>query len=158
VRIYGQHEVVRDLVAARIAAGGPLHFEVEDVRLEGVTSASPSIRFRQGGTETTLACDLIAGCDGFHGVCRATIPASEIHCYEREFPFAWLGILAETPPPSAELIYAHHQQGFALASMRAPTISRLYLQCAPNEDLAGGPTIASGPSSPPAWRLKMGFR
>ncbi|HWL84872.1 MAG TPA: 4-hydroxybenzoate 3-monooxygenase [Polyangiaceae bacterium] len=136
VRIYGQHEVVRDLIAARRAYEGPLCFEVDGVRLEGITSANPTIHFRHEGAEVELACELVAGCDGFHGVCRPSIPSDEIRFYEREFPFAWLGILAEAPPSSSELIYAHHERGFALLSMRSPTISRLYLQCAPNEDLA----------------------
>ncbi|WP_394826065.1 4-hydroxybenzoate 3-monooxygenase [Pendulispora albinea] len=136
ILVYGQHEVVRDLVAARLAYGGPLRFDVDGVRVEGLTSHRPTIRFRDASREEVeLTCDFIAGCDGFHGVCRPSIPPSAIHFFEREFPFAWLGILAEAPPSSTELVYAHHERGFALLSMRSPTVSRLYLQCAPNEDL-----------------------
>ncbi|WP_394833046.1 4-hydroxybenzoate 3-monooxygenase [Pendulispora rubella] len=137
ITVYGQHEVVRDLVAARLAYDGPLRFEVEDVRVEDLDTDRPRIRYREHGAsqETELACDVIAGCDGFHGVCRAAIPERALRCFDREFPFAWLGILAETPPSSRELIYAHHERGFALLSMRSPTVSRLYLQCAPNESL-----------------------
>jgi len=137
ITVYGQHEVVRDLVAARLAYDGPLRFEVEDVRVFDFDSKQPRIRYREPGAaqETELACDFIAGCDGFHGVCRASIPERAIRCFDKEFPFAWLGILAETPPSSHELIYAHHERGFALLSMRSPTVSRLYLQCTPNESL-----------------------
>ena len=145
VVIYGQHEVVRDLVAARLAYDGALCFEVDDVRVDGLTSQRPTIRFRDRNecsgdaneaNEIELSCDFIAGCDGFHGVCRPAIPQGEMRTFEREFPFAWLGILAETAPSSEELIYSHHERGFALLSMRSPTVSRLYLQCAPNENLA----------------------
>jgi p-hydroxybenzoate 3-monooxygenase len=139
IMVYGQHEVVRDLIAATTAAGVPLHFEVSDVAVEGLAEAHPSIRYRRAGDEHVIACDFIAGCDGFHGVCRAAIPASEVTIYERTYPFAWLGILAEAPPASAELVYAHHERGFALLSMRSPTLSRLYLQCAPDEDLDNWP-------------------
>jgi p-hydroxybenzoate 3-monooxygenase len=139
VTIYGQQEVVKDLVAARVATGRPIHFEVSDVSVHGVDSDSPGVRFRQHGVEQVLECDFIAGCDGFHGICRSSIPSSVLRVFERVYPFAWLGILAEVKPASEELIYANHDRGFALLSMRSPTISRLYLQCEPDEDLAEWP-------------------
>jgi p-hydroxybenzoate 3-monooxygenase len=139
VMIYGQQEVVKDLVAARLATARPLHFEVDDVRPLQLDTQKPQVRFRSGGTEHTLDCDFVAGCDGFHGVCRANIPQDSIRLFERVYPFAWLGILAETTPASEELIYANHERGFALLSMRSPTVSRLYLQCAPDEPLAEWP-------------------
>jgi len=135
VMIYSQHELVRDLVAVRLAAGAPLELEVEDVTLAGIETDRPSVRFRRGGHETVLACDFIAGCDGFHGVSRAAIPADRLRVFERDYPFGWLGILADVAPSSHELVYAHHDRGFALLSMRSPSVSRLYLQCAADEDL-----------------------
>ncbi|HSB67970.1 MAG TPA: 4-hydroxybenzoate 3-monooxygenase [Candidatus Methylomirabilis sp.] len=141
ITVYGQHEVVKDLIAARLDAGGTILFEVEDVSLHGVESATPTIRFRQDGEARELACDVIAGCDGFHGVCRPSIPEGVLTVYERVYPLAWLGILVEAPPSSKELIYAYHQRGFALHSMRSPSITRLYLQCAPDEDLANWPDV-----------------
>jgi len=139
VTIYGQQEVVKDLITARLAAGAqrdhaPILFEVEDVAVHDVTSARPRIAFRHEGREGGIACDFIGGCDGFHGICRPSIPGLAI--YERAYPFAWLGILAHSRPVSPELIYARHAEGFALATMRSNTVSRLYLQCAPDEDLA----------------------
>ena len=137
VTVYGQQEVVKDLVAARVATGRPVCFEVDDVSVHGVDSDAPSVRFRTaGGEEQVLDCDFIAGCDGFHGVCRPAIPSSVMQIFERVYPFAWLGILAEVKPASDEIIYANHDRGFALLSMRSPTISRLYLQCEPDEDLS----------------------
>jgi p-hydroxybenzoate 3-monooxygenase len=139
VTVYGQHEVVRDLIAARVAAGAPLLFEAEGVALHDLAGSRPAVTYRHAGAEHRLDCDFIAGCDGFHGLCRAAIPHDALTVFERVYPFAWLGILAEAPPPAEELIYARHARGFALASMRAPMISRHYLQCAPEEDLAGWP-------------------
>jgi p-hydroxybenzoate 3-monooxygenase len=137
VMIYSQHELVRDLVAHRLAAGAPLELEVDDVRLSGLDTARPEVRYRRAtGEDCTLTCDFVAGCDGFHGVCRAAIPADRLRVFEREYPFGWLGILAEVAPSSHELVYAYHDHGFALLSMRTPSLSRLYLQCAPDEDLA----------------------
>lgn len=140
VTIYGQQEVVKDLIAARLAAGThrgnpPILFEVEDVAVHDVTSESPRITFRHGGEEKAIECDFIGGCDGFHGICRAAMPADVLRIYERIYPFAWLGILSRSRPVSEELIYARHRDGFALATMRSNTVSRLYLQCAPDEDL-----------------------
>jgi p-hydroxybenzoate 3-monooxygenase len=138
--IYGQQEVVKDLVAVRMANGRPMHFEVDRVSVHGVDGDSPEVRFvTQAGAETVLQCDFIAGCDGFHGVCRPSIPESVLKVFERVYPFAWLGILAEVPPASEELIYANHEYGFALLSMRSPSISRLYLQVAPDEPLESWP-------------------
>jgi p-hydroxybenzoate 3-monooxygenase len=140
VTVYGQHEVVKDLIAARLAEGGTILFEVSDVGVHDLDGTSPTIRFRdQAGDTQEIACDFIAGCDGFHGVCRPAIPPGVLTGYERVYPFAWLGILAESPPVSHELIYTHHPRGFALFSMRSPTITRLYLQCAPDEDIANWP-------------------
>jgi p-hydroxybenzoate 3-monooxygenase len=130
---------VKDLIAARLEFGGPLLFEVEDVRPHGIDTDAPSLTFRHGGEEHTLACDAIAGCDGFHGVCRDAVPEGVLTFHEREWPFAWLGILAEASPSSEELIYAHHDRGFALHSMRSPEVTRLYLQCAPDEQIEDWP-------------------
>jgi p-hydroxybenzoate 3-monooxygenase len=139
VMIYGQQEVVRDLIAARLAARQPLYFEVDAVSVHDFDTGSPRVQFRAGGQQHSLECDFIAGCDGFHGVCRASVPPEQLNLYERVYPFAWLGILAEIPPASHELIYANHERGFALLSMRSPTVSRLYLQCAPEQDVEEWP-------------------
>jgi p-hydroxybenzoate 3-monooxygenase len=139
VMIYGQQEVVRDLIAARFAARQPLYFEVDAVSVHDFDTDSPRVRFRSGGEQQTLECDFIAGCDGYHGVCRAAVRPEHLSLYERVYPFAWLGILAEIPPASHELIYANDERGFALLSMRSPTVSRLYLQCAPEEDVEEWP-------------------
>jgi p-hydroxybenzoate 3-monooxygenase len=139
ITVYGQQEVVKDLIAARLETGRPLHFEVADVTLQGVESGSPAIRYGHAGEDVELRCDFIAGCDGFHGVSRESIPAGVLRAYELEYPFAWLGILAAAPPSNDELIYAHHDRGFALHSMRSPTLTRLYLQVRPDEDLAEWP-------------------
>ncbi len=135
VTIYGQQEVVKDLIAKRLADGGQILFECSDVSVHGFEGKAPQIRFRHNGETKEIDCDFIGGCDGFHGVCRPSIPAKSISIYEREYPFGWLGILAEAPPVADELIYAYHPRGFALFSMRTPTLVRYYLQCAPNEDL-----------------------
>ena len=135
VTIYGQQEVVKDLIAKRLSDGGQILFECSDVSVHGVEGQAPQIRFRHHGESKEIDCDFIGGCDGFHGVCRSGIPATSIGIYEREYPFGWLGILAEAPPVADELIYAYHPRGFALFSMRTPRLVRYYLQCAPNEDL-----------------------
>jgi len=139
VMIYAQHEVVKDLVAARLAANGRILFSAEKVRLKGLDGENPEIHFEHDGESHHLLCDFIAGCDGFHGVSRPSIPAGVITEYQKIYPFGWLGILAQVPPSSHELIYAYHDRGFALLSMRSTEISRLYLQCAPDEDLAKWP-------------------
>ena len=138
ITIYAQQEVVKDLIAARLGAEGEIFFEAEDVTVHDLDSATPKIRFRDHGDPAEVQCDFIAGCDGFHGVCRPSIEHA-LTIYERVFPFAWLGILAAAPPSSDELIYCYHDRGFALHSMRTPEITRLYLQCAPDEDLAQWP-------------------
>jgi p-hydroxybenzoate 3-monooxygenase len=135
ITIYAQQEVVKDLIAARQAAGAEIFFEAENVSVHDFDSDQPKIRFHDSGEPSEIVCDFIAGCDGFHGVCRPSIEKS-LTLYERVFPFAWLGILAAAPPSSEELIYCYHERGFALHSMRTPEITRLYLQCAPDEDLA----------------------
>ena len=139
VTIYGQQEVVKDLIAKRIADGGQILFDCSDVSVRGFEGKAPQIRFRHNGETKEVDCDFIGGCDGFHGVCRPSIPAKSISIYDREYPFGWLGILAEAPPVADELIYAYHPRGFALFSMRTPTLVRYYLQCAPNEDLGQWP-------------------
>jgi len=136
ITIYGQNEVVHDLIEARLTTGRPLHFDVDDVSVHDLDSRSPSIRFRKDGVEHEIACDVIAGCDGFHGITRAAIPAARLRLYERTYPYGWLGILAEAPPSSDELVYSLHDSGFALFSMRSPQVTRLYLQCAPDEDVS----------------------
>ena len=135
ITIYGQQEVVKDLIAARLDAGGPLLFEVEDVTVRGIDSDRPSLRFNYAGEQRELQCDVVAGCDGFHGVCRDAVPEGELTFHERAYPFGWLGILAEVEPSSDELIYCHHDRGFALHSLRSPELTRLYLQCDPDEDI-----------------------
>jgi p-hydroxybenzoate 3-monooxygenase len=139
VTIYAQHEVIKDLIAARIVAGGQIVFEAGNVSIHDFDGPKPKIRYRIDGTVNELSCDFIAGCDGFHGVCRPSIPNGVLTMYDRIYPFAWLGILAEATPSSDELIYAYHERGFALHSMRSPSITRLYLQCAPDENLANWP-------------------
>lgn len=135
ITIYAQAEVLKDLNNARIAAGGQVLFEVENVSVDDLNSPKPKIRYRTRGTDCELVCDFIAGCDGFHGICRASIPPGVLSEYERMYPFGWLGILAEAPPSSDELVYTYHERGFALLSMRTPQISRLYLQCKPDDDI-----------------------
>jgi len=136
ITVYAQQEVVKDLIQARLAAGGQVLFEVADVSVHGFAGGAPLVRFRSQGVTEELACDFIAGCDGYHGVCRQAMPAGALTLHEKDYPFGWLGILSESPPPSHELIYAHHERGFALFSMRTPSLSRLYFQCAPGENPA----------------------
>ena len=139
ITVYSQHEVVKDLIAARLDAGGQILFEAEEASISGFDGMAPAIRFRKDGKNHELECEFIAGCDGFHGVCRPTIPPQTLTMYERVYPFAWLGILAEAAPTSDELIYTNHERGFALFSMRSPAITRLYLQCAPDEHITNWP-------------------
>ena len=138
ITIYAQQEVVKDLIAARLGADAEIFFEAGGVTIHDLDSTTPKIRFHDHGEPAEVLCDFIAGCDGFHGVCRPSIENALV-IYERVFPFAWLGILAAAPPSSAELIYCYHDRGFALHSMRTPEITRLYLQCASDEDLAQWP-------------------
>jgi p-hydroxybenzoate 3-monooxygenase len=139
VTVYGQTEVTKDLINARLAAGGQIVFEAEDVGVHGFDGSRPKICFRQEGRRRELTCDFIAGCDGFHGVCRESVPEGALTTHERVYPFAWLGMLVDAPPVCHELIYAYHERGFALFSMRSRALSRLYVQCAPDEDLGAWP-------------------
>jgi len=127
--VYGQTEVTRDLMDARAADGAQSIYEVEGVTLHGFDGASPRVTFRKDGIEHEVQCDFIAGCDGFHGVSRQSVPAGALRTYERVYPFGWLGVLSETPPVAHELIYSNHARGFALCSMRSLTRSRYYIQC-----------------------------
>jgi p-hydroxybenzoate 3-monooxygenase len=133
VTVYGQQEVVKDLIERRLADGGQILFEASDVSVHDFAGGTPTIRFRHDGKDQELACDFIGGCDGFHGICRPSIPTGVLTTFDREYPFAWVGILSESPPPEDELIYAYHERGFALYTMRSPTLARLYLQC-PHDD------------------------
>ena len=139
VTIYGQQEVVKDLVAGLLAEGVQILFEVDDVSIHDFEHGAPKIRFRHGGETQVLDCDFIGGCDGFHGICRPSFPAGLLQTFERDYPFGWIGILSESPPPADELIYTYHDRGFALFTMRSPTLARLYLQCAPDEDIGNWP-------------------
>jgi p-hydroxybenzoate 3-monooxygenase len=134
ITIYGQNELVKDLIAARLRTGGPLFFESEEVTLANLQNTRPIVRFVHRGQEHLVEADFVAGCDGFHGISRPTIPPTELRVYERTYPFAWLGILAEAAPSSHELVYSLHERGFALFSMRSRQLTRLYLQCGPDED------------------------
>lgn len=135
ITVYGQNEVVKDLIDARNATGRPLFFEADNVSVGDLESSMPVVRFRHDGHDHEVRCDFIAGCDGFHGICRASIPGNALTVYERGFPYAWLGILAEAAPTCEELVYTHHERGFALFSMRSPKISRLYFQVPPDETI-----------------------
>ena len=136
VTIYGQQEVVKDLIAARLGKGGALLFEAEATHIEGLSGERPTVHFKHDGEDKTLECDIVAGCDGFHGICRAAIPENLLTVYDRIFPFGWLGILSESTP-FPEMTYSNHERGFSLASRRSPKLSRLYVQCAADEDIAG---------------------
>jgi len=165
--VYPQNKVVADLFDARLAAGGRIIFEAEDASIhdfgDADSKARPKIRFRANGEPQEIECDFIAGCDGFHGVCRPSIPEGQLRVYDRVYPFGWLGILAEAPPSSEELIYALHERGFALLTMRTPQISRLYLQCKPDEDINEWPDERIWKelqlrlaSTDPKWKLTEG--
>lgn len=136
ITIYGQQEVVKDLIAARLAAGGRIEFEAVATAID---PEAPLVRYDQGGEPHDLHCDYVVGCDGSHGVARDALLRAGARVYEREYPFAWLGILAEAPPSTQELIYAYHDRGFALHSMRSPTLSRFYLQVRPEEQVGMWP-------------------
>ncbi|MFE3740395.1 4-hydroxybenzoate 3-monooxygenase [Streptomyces sp. NPDC059134] len=139
VMVYAQTEVVKDLIALQLAGGGPLLFGAEALAVTGADSGTPAVRYRHEGREQTLTCEYVVGCDGFHGVTRTAVPESARTTYERTYPYSWLGILAEAPPVYDELVYAHSERGFALASMRSPTVSRLYLQVENGTDPADWP-------------------
>ncbi|MEU0273079.1 4-hydroxybenzoate 3-monooxygenase [Streptomyces sp. NPDC006307] len=164
VTVYAQTEVVKDLVALQLAEGGPLLFEAEVHAVDGADTDRPAIRYTHEGREQTLTCDYVVGCDGFHGIARTAVPEHLRTTYERTYPYSWLGILAEAPPVYDELIYAHSPRGFALASMRTPAVSRLYLQVPNGTDPADWPDervwdeldARFALDSAPGWRLKRG--
>jgi p-hydroxybenzoate 3-monooxygenase len=136
ITVYPQHEVLKDLIAARLDRGDPLLFDVKDVRVYDVSSSQPGILFSHEDKRIELQCDFIAGCDGFHGVSRPAIPEAAQHVFSRTYPFGWLGILIQAPPSSEELIYTYSDRGFALISTRSPDLQRMYLQCDPNDEIA----------------------
>jgi p-hydroxybenzoate 3-monooxygenase len=160
--VYGQNEVLKDYIAACESSSHPPYFEVSDVSVDEIQSATPKVRFRKDGIDQELICDFIAGCDGFHGICRLAVPASHRHCYEKVYPFAWLGILATAAPSSEELVYALHDRGFALFSMRSPQVTRLYLQCSPDEDITQWPDhriwkeLQTRLETSDGWRINQG--
>ena len=161
VTIYGQTEVVKDLIDARVENGAPLLFEAEDARLDALDTNQPVVRYRHNGAECELAADFIAGCDGFHGVSRPSIPEHVQQFWQRDYPFAWLGILARVAPSAEELVYSRNERGFALLSMRSPEISRLYLQVDPREDIAKWPDARIWDElqrrlATPGWELEEG--
>lgn len=156
--VYGQNEVMKDLADARISAGGRIEYEAEDVGIHDFDADLPLIRYRKDGELQEVACEFIAGCDGFHGVCRPSIPAAALRTYEKVYPFGWLGILAEAEPAARELIYAGSERGFALLSMRSRAITRLYLQCAPEEDLAEWPDARIWEELEARFATREGFR
>jgi p-hydroxybenzoate 3-monooxygenase len=141
VSVYGQTEVTKDLLDARIESGAALIFEAGEVTVEGIDSARPIVRYSNGGRTHELACDFVAGCDGYHGVCRRSVPQESLQTFERIYPFGWLGILADVPPVAHELIYSNHERGFALCSMRSLNRSRYYLQCGLDEKLESWPDV-----------------
>jgi p-hydroxybenzoate 3-monooxygenase len=162
ITVYGQQEVVKDLIAARLAAGGQILFEVADVVPEGLDGPRPEVSFTHGGERKVIQADFIAGCDGFHGVCRDAIPAGVLTFFDKEYPFGWLGVLAAVAPSSEELIYSSNARGFALHSMRSPQLSRFYLQVAPDEDIVEWPDeriwteLAARLETVPGWSLSTG--
>jgi len=139
ITVYAQHEVIKDLVAARLEAGGKVLFEVRDAALYDLDTDTPKIRLHYQNSLQDISCDFVAGCDGFHGVSRPSIPSRHRHEFTRTYPFGWFGILVEAPPSTAELIYAHHERGFALVSTRSPQIQRLYFQCDPEDEVKNWP-------------------
>ena len=158
ITVYGQHEVVKDLIAARLSYDGPIFFDVARVGIEGCDGETPRVRFHHEGEACEIVCDYLGGCDGSRGICRPSIPAGAIRRYEKTYPFGWLGILAEAAPASEELIYANHERGFALLSMRGPQISRVYLQCRPEEDLAEWPDGRIWEELQHRFETECGFR
>ena len=161
ITIYGQQEVVKDLIEARLAAGGQLHFQVDEVAVHDVEGPRPRVTGVVAGAATTIDCDFIAGCDGFHGVTRDAIPRGHCRTFERDYPFGWAGVLVAAPPSSDELIYAYHERGFALHSMRSPEITRLYVQCGPHDRVEDWPddriwTELHARLELPGWALREG--
>jgi p-hydroxybenzoate 3-monooxygenase len=158
ITIYGQNEVMKDLADARIAAGGTIEYEARDVSVHDFDTESPVIRYGRDGETHEIACAFLAGCDGFHGICRPSIPDGALQVYDKVYPFGWLGILAQAEPASEELIYASHDRGFALMSMRSRTVTRLYLQCRPDEDLAEWPDERVWEELTARFATEQGFR
>ncbi len=161
VWVYGQQEVVKDLLLAHDAAGTPARYRVSNVELENLENGPVTVRFTQDGEDYELRADFVAGADGAHGVCRPSVPATGKKTYQREYPFGWLGILAHVQPSTDELIYALHERGFAMHSMRSQTVSRLYLQVDPHEDIASWPDDRIWQEldvrlGTPGWTLKHG--
>jgi p-hydroxybenzoate 3-monooxygenase len=136
ITVYGQHEVVKDLIESRLNAGNEIVFEAANVTIQNLDGDAPLVRYEKDGETRELRCDYIAGCDGSHGICRLSVPLGALTFYERVYPFGWLGILADAAPSQGELVYMSHDRGFALFSMRSHSVTRLYLQCDPSEDLA----------------------
>ncbi len=139
ITVYGQQEVVKDLIAARLDTGGEVYFDIAEVSIGALQTERPIIGFRRHSAWEELHCDVVAGCDGFHGVSRTAVPAGVLRAFEREYPFGWLGILATVAPSTDELIYSYHDRGFALHSLRSPELTRLYLQVDPADDVANWP-------------------
>jgi len=158
ITVYAQHEVVKDLIQARLHDGGQILFEASRVSVYDFDGESPSIHFEHSGERHEVVCDFIGGCDGFHGICRPSIPAGSLSVYEKTYPFGWLGILAVAIPASHELIYSNHERGFALLSMRSPVITRAYLQCRPDEDLAAWPDERIWEELDHRFETREGFR
>ncbi|MFE7111664.1 4-hydroxybenzoate 3-monooxygenase [Streptomyces sp. NPDC057575] len=162
VMVYAQTEVVKDLIALRRQAGGTVLFEAEALSVDGIETDRPVIRYRHEGAEHTLDCELVVACDGFHGIGRRSLPEGLLTVTERTYPFSWLGILADVPPSCDELIYAHHERGFALHSMRSPEVSRLYLQVDPDDSTDNWPDeriwdeLATRFSVDGDWSLRRG--
>jgi p-hydroxybenzoate 3-monooxygenase len=163
IMVYAQHEVIKDLVKARVDAGAPIEFGVKDVTLQDLDTDAPRLRFRNAAGELCeLACDYVAGCDGFHGVSRPAMPSRRRHEFTRTYPFGWLGALVEAPSSTDELIYAHHERGFALVSTRSPEIQRLYVQCEPEERIEHWPDeriweeLRARLATADGWQLKEG--
>ncbi|MEX2239774.1 MAG: 4-hydroxybenzoate 3-monooxygenase [Burkholderiales bacterium] len=163
IMVYAQHEVIKDLVKARLDAGAPIEFGVKDVTLQDLDTEAPKVRFRDAaGGLRELGCDFVAGCDGFHGISRPAVPSRRRSEFTRTYPFGWLGILVEAPPSTDELIYAHHERGFALVSTRSPQIQRLYVQCDPEERIEHWPDeriweeLRARLATVDDWQLKEG--
>jgi p-hydroxybenzoate 3-monooxygenase len=162
ITVYPQHELIKDLICARLSADQPVYFEAADVQISGLDSSQPFVRFQIASEQREIHCDVIAGCDGSHGICRTSIPQGALQVFEKVYPFAWLGILAAVEPSTKELIYAWHDRGFALHSMRSPELSRLYVQCRPEDTLESWPAeriwreLELRLATTDGWRLKEG--